>query len=124
MTVLQKPSHSGAGHGKRHWCGFGHGTEAVRHTEAWEHETFAEEQARWERNDPPYAQVCDLVRQAQRQDGEALLRADQAKADWDARVATRRQADDDAEKAHHAMAARANVACPVQKSWAPTGKRE
>ena len=59
MTILQKPLQSGDGHAARGWHGFGHGDQAVRHTEAWEHETFAEEQARWERSDPEYARICE-----------------------------------------------------------------
>jgi len=105
MTVLQKPPQRGDRHPARSWFKFGHGDQAVRHTDAWEHETFAEEQARWERSDPEYARICEQVRQARQRGEEASRRADQAKADWDARVATRRQADDDAQKARHALKA-------------------
>ncbi len=35
--------------------------------------------------------------------GEGLWRADEAKAEWDARVGTQRQASGDAQKAHHAL---------------------
>jgi hypothetical protein len=103
MTILQKPPQSGDGHAARRWHRFGHGDQAVRYTEAWEHETFAEEQARWERSDPEYAQICEAVRQAKDTGEEALRRADEAKAEWDARVATQRQANDDAQRAHHAL---------------------
>ncbi len=51
------------------------------------HENFAEEQARWERSDPAYARICDEVRHAQMEGGEASLRADELKAEWDARMA-------------------------------------
>jgi hypothetical protein len=105
MTVLHKPPHSGDRHAGTDWLKFGHGDQAVRHTDACEHETFAEEQARWERSDPEYARICEQVRQARQRGEEASRRADQAKADWDARVATRRQADDDAQKARHALKA-------------------
>ena len=105
MTILQKLLHSGDGHAARGWHEFGHGDQAVRYTEAWEHETFAEEQARWERSDPKYARICEQVRQANKIGGEASRRADEAKAEWDARVATQRQANDDAQRAHHALEA-------------------
>ena len=77
----------------------------MRYTEAWEHENFAEEQARWERTDPEYARICEQVRQARERGGEGSLRADEAKAEWDARVYTQRQANDDAQRAHHALKA-------------------
>jgi hypothetical protein len=105
MTILKKPLRSGDGHASRGWHGFGHGDQAVRSTEAWEHETFAEEQARWERSDPEYARICEAVRQAEERGEEASLRADEAKAEWDVRVATQRQANDDAERADHALTA-------------------
>ncbi len=81
---------------------FGQAHQAVRRTDAWKHETFAEEQARWERDDSEYARICEQVRQAKKNGEQASRRADQAKAEWDARVFTRRQANDDAQKAHHA----------------------
>ena len=105
MTILQKALQSGDGHAARGWPRFGHGDQAVRFTEAWEHETFAEEQARWERSDPEYARICEQVRQARERGGEASRRADEAKAAWDARVAAQRQANDDAQRAHHALKA-------------------
>jgi hypothetical protein len=103
MKILQKPPQSGGGHGGKRWYKFSHADEAVRHTDAWEHETFAEEQARWERSDPAYARICEQVRRANREGEEGSRRADQAKADWDARVATQRQANDAAQRAHHAL---------------------
>jgi hypothetical protein len=106
MTILQQRLPSGDGHVAGGWHRFGHGDQAVRYTEAWEHETFAEEQARWERSDPEYARICEAVREAKDRGEEASRRADQAKAEWDARVATQRQANDDAQRAHHAMRAR------------------
>jgi hypothetical protein len=105
MTILQKLLRSGGRHAVRRWHRFGHGGQAVRYTEAWEHETFAEEQARWERSDPEYARICEEVRQAQDRGEEASRRADEAKAEWDARVATQRQANDDAHRADHALVA-------------------
>jgi hypothetical protein len=105
MTILQKLLQRGDGHAASRWHGFGRGDRAVRYTEAWEHETFAEEQARWERNDPDYARICEQVRQAKRKGGEASRRAHEAKAEWDARVATQRQANDDAQRAHHVLEA-------------------
>ncbi len=101
MTILQKPLQGGDGHAARGWHRFRH-YQGVRHTEAWEHETFAEEQARWERSDLEYARICEEVRQARETGGEASRRADEAKAEWDARVATKRQANDNAQRAHHA----------------------
>ncbi len=103
MPILQKPPRSGDGYAVRGWHRFGDGAQPVRYTEAWEHETFAEEQARWERSDPEYARICEAVRRAEERGGEASLRADEAKAEWDARVATRRQANDDAQRADHAL---------------------
>jgi hypothetical protein len=103
VTIVQKPRQSGDAHASRGRDGDGDGDQAVRHTEAWEHETFAEEQARWERSDPEYARICEAVRRARKRGGEASRRADDAKAEWDARVATRRQANDDAQRAHHAL---------------------
>ena len=103
MTILQKLLQSGDGHASRGWHRFGDGDQAVRYTEAWEHENFAEEQARWERSDPEYARICEQVRQARERGGEGSLRADEAKAEWDARVATQRRENDDGERANHAM---------------------
>ena len=103
MTIRQKALQSRDGRAATGWHWFGHGEQAVRYTEAWEHETFAEEQARWERSDPAYARICEAVRQAQDGSEEASRQADQAKGEWDARVATQRYADDDAERAHHAL---------------------
>jgi hypothetical protein len=74
----------------------------VRHTAAWEHETFAEEQARWERGDPEYARICEAVRQPKKGE-QASLSADRTKAEWDARVGPQRQTNDDAQKARHAL---------------------
>ena len=105
MTILQKLLEVTDGHPARVWHRFGHGDQAVRCTTAWEHENFAEEQARWERSDPEYARICEQVRQARKRGGEGSLRADEAKAEWDARVHTQRQANDDAERAHHALKA-------------------
>jgi hypothetical protein len=105
MTILQKLLQTGAGHAARGSHPFGRGDQAVRYTEAWEHETFAEEQARWERDDPEYARICEQVRQAKDRGEAASRRADQAKAEWDARVATWRRANDDAQRAHHALTA-------------------
>jgi len=104
MTILQQPPQSGDRHARQNWRRSGHAEQAVRHTHAWEHETFAEEQARWERSDPAYARLCDQVRQAKDRGEIASRRADEAKAEWDARVAPQRQANDDAQKAHHALA--------------------
>jgi hypothetical protein len=101
MTILQR-SRNGDGHDGRVWPRVGHAGEAVRHTDPWEQENFQEEQARWERSDPEYARICEEVREAKIQGEEASQRADQAKAEWDARVAPQRRATDDAEKAQHA----------------------
>ena len=109
MTILQKLLPSGDAHVARGWHRFGHGDQAVRYTEAWEHENFAEEQARWERSDPEYARICEEVRQAKERGGEASRRADEAKAEWDARVATQRQGNDDAQRADHALKAEQTV---------------
>jgi hypothetical protein len=102
MTIRQKPPQRGDRHARQGWYTFGHAEEAVRHTEAWEHETFEEEQARWERDDPAYARICEAVRQTKDRGDEASLRADDAKAEWDARVATQREANDEAQKERHA----------------------
>ena len=99
--LLQRPDRTAA----RGWHRFGHGDQAVRYTEAWEHENFAEEQARWERGDPEYARICEEVRQAKERGGEASRRADEVKAEWDARVATQRRGNDDAQRADHALKA-------------------
>jgi hypothetical protein len=101
MAILQRPRRSGDTRASRHRHRFGHGHRAVRHTEAREHETFAEEQARWGRSDPEYARICDEVRRAKDSGEEASRRADEAKADWDARVAPQRQAHDAAQRSHH-----------------------
>jgi hypothetical protein len=107
MTILQeqKQRHGGYGQAGKGRHKLGHADEAVRHTDALDHETFAEEQARWERADPEYARICEGVRQAREMGREASRRADQAKAAWDARVATQRQADDDGQKARRALRA-------------------
>ena len=109
MTILHKPRHTGGGHTRHGRLRFGHTGEAVRHTDAWEHETFQEEQARWERGDPAYARICEEVRQTKDRGEEASLRADEAKAEWDARVATQRQANVDAQRSHHALNANPNT---------------
>ena len=103
MMILHEPPHGGRRHAARGWRRLGRGDQAPRYTEAWEHETFAEEQARWERNDLEYARICEDARQARDRGEEASRCADEAKAEWDARVATRRRADDDAQRAHHAL---------------------
>jgi hypothetical protein len=103
MTILQKLLQRGDGHAARGWHRFRHGDQAVRYTEAWEHENLAEEQARWERSDPEYARICEEARQAKDRGEEASRRADQTKAKWDALVATQRQASDDAQRAQHAL---------------------
>jgi hypothetical protein len=102
MTILQKPQQSRDGRAGKRWYKFGHVDDAVRHTDAWEHETFAEEQARWERSDPDYARICEAVRQEKKRGGEASRLAEEAKAEWDASVATQRQSNDAAQRAHHA----------------------
>jgi hypothetical protein len=61
MTSLQKLLPSGDRHTARGWHRFGHRDQAVRYTESWEHENFAEEQGRWERSDPEYARICEEV---------------------------------------------------------------
>lgn len=106
MTILQKLLQGGDEHAGKRWYTFGPADQGVRHTEAWEHETFAEEQARWERSDPEYARICEEVRQARTRGGEASLRADEAKAEWDARHALQRQVTDAVERAHHLSGAR------------------
>ena len=103
MTILEKPPPSGDPHAARGWHRFGHRDQVVRYTEAWEHETFAEEQARWERGDLEYARICEQVRLAKEKGGEASRCAVEAKAEWDARVGAQRQANDDAQRAHHAL---------------------
>ena len=108
MTIAQQPPRSGTGHSEKRWYRFGHASKAVRHTEASAHENFAEEQARWERSDPAYARICNQVRHAQDQGEEASRRADEVKAEWDARVAPQRQVDDDADKANHALKLKAD----------------
>jgi uncharacterized protein YukE len=123
MTILQKPPPGGARHAAKGWYRFGRAGEAVRHTEAWEHETFQEEQARWERGDPEYARICEQARQAPERGEEASRRADQAKAEWDARVATQRQANDDAQRARHAVKARPRGQTPngePQRTFRPS----
>jgi hypothetical protein len=99
MTILQKLRDVHDRYGVRGRQQFGHADHEVRHTEAWEHETFAEEQARWERGDREYARICEEVRSAE--GDEASLRADDAKADWDVCAAPQRQADDQAERVRH-----------------------
>ena len=113
MTILQKLLQRGDGYASRGWHRFGDGDQAVRYTEAWEHETFAEEQARWERSDPEYAWICEQVRQARDRGEEASRSADDAKAKWDARVATQRQANDDAQRADHAFECRPDGQTPT-----------
>ena len=98
MTILQKRRQSG-GHAGKRWPQLGDASLAVRRTEVWDHETFAEEQARWERSDPDYARICEEVREAKGRGEDASRRADEAKAEWDARVGRQRQANDDARRA-------------------------
>jgi hypothetical protein len=100
MRIMQAPRRRGGAARKGRYR-FGHG-DTTRHTHVWEHENFEEEQARWERGDPEYALICDAVRQAEA-GGEASVHADQAKADWDARVAAQRRRNDAVQKAGHAL---------------------
>ena len=51
-------------------------------------------------------QSREEVRQARKKGGDASRCADEAKAEWDARVASQRQANDDAERADHVIRAR------------------
>ncbi len=95
--MLQKLRHGG-GHPRNRWAKLGDAGVGVRRTDVWEHETFAEEQARWERSDPEYARVCERVRRARDSGEEASQRADEAKAEWDTRVAHQRQANDDGQR--------------------------
>ena len=99
MTILQRLRDHRGGHAAGSRQRFGHGEPEVRRTEAWEHETFAEEQARWERGDGEYAQICEDVRGAEGE--EASQRADDVKAGWDAGAAPQRAASDGAERARH-----------------------
>ena len=114
MTILAKGATDRRA--RRGWQKFGDPGVPVRHTDVWEHETFAEEQARWERSDPEYARLCEEVRRAKDRGEKASRRADDAKAEWDARVATQRQASDDARRAHHV---RTTVAIESDDSPAP-----
>ena len=50
-----------------------------------------------------YARICEQVRLAKGTGGEASRCAVEAKAAWDARVGAQRQANDDAQRAHHAL---------------------
>jgi hypothetical protein len=116
MTMPHKPPHSGDRNAVKGRSKLDHAGEAGHHTDAWQHENFEEEQARWERSDPEYARICETARQAKNQDEEASRRADQAKADWDARAAPQRQATDDAEKARDAMTAGHTAPTPTARS--------
>ena len=99
MTIPRSPPRTAHRPAGTRWFKFAHADQAVRPTVARGHEAFAEEQARWERANPAYARICEQVRQTKDQGGEAALRAEQAKAEWDALAATHRQATDDAENA-------------------------
>jgi hypothetical protein len=111
MTILTNRRQ----HRDRHAVRPGHKGETTRHTDAWEHETFAEEQARWERDDPEYARICESVRQAKKKGEQASLSADEIKAEWDARVATQRQDNDHAQMARHALTARPEGQTPTAR---------
>jgi hypothetical protein len=103
MTNPQEAPRSCNGNIRKRWYRLGHTPQAVRQTEAWEHENFLEEQARWERSDPEYAQICDAVRQAGKKGEEASRQADGEKAEWDRRLASARGASDDAQRATHTL---------------------
>jgi hypothetical protein len=64
MTILTNPPQHGDRHAATRWYRSGHAAEATGDTDAWEHETLGEEQARLERGDPEYAEICETVRQA------------------------------------------------------------
>jgi hypothetical protein len=115
MKILQK-LRPGGGHAGKRWHRLGDAGVAVRHTDVWEHETFAEEQARWERSDPQYARLCEEARQARDRGEEASQRADAAKAEWDARVANQRQANDDAQRGGMRPTARPGVRAPASRN--------
>ncbi len=99
MTILRSPPRSANRPAGTRWYKFAHPDQAMRPTVPRGHETFAEEQARWERADPAYARICEQARQTKDKGGWAAQRAEQAKAEWDARAATGRQATDDQENA-------------------------
>lgn len=109
MTILKSPPQHGDGHAATRWYKSGHTDETTGHTDAWEPETFGEEPARWERGDPEYAELCEAVGQAKDKGEQASLSADKTNARWDARVACQRAADDDAQKARHALTAAQTV---------------
>jgi hypothetical protein len=109
MTILKSPPQHGDRHAAARWYKSGHAAETTRDTDAWEHETFGEDQARLERGDPEYARICEPVRQAKDKGEQASLSADKTKAQWDARVACQRAADDDPQKACHALTAAQTV---------------
>jgi hypothetical protein len=81
MTILTNPPQPGGRPAATRRYRSGNADETARRTDAWEHETCGEEQARWER---------------------------ETKAEWDARVAIR-QANDDAQKVRHALTAAQRV---------------
>jgi hypothetical protein len=78
MTILTNPPQPSERPAATRRYRSGNADETARRTDASEHETCGEEQARWER---------------------------ETKAEWDARVATQRQANDDAQKVRHALTA-------------------
>jgi hypothetical protein len=134
MTILTNPQQPGDRPAAQRWLRSGHADETTRDTDAWEHENFAEEQARWEREDPEYARVCEAVRQAMAKGEQASLSADKTKAEWDARVATQRAADDDVRKARHGLtaaqkdkpqpASSRKAPCPATEQSKPTERSD
>jgi hypothetical protein len=63
MTILTNPPQHHDRHAATRWYRSGQRNETALHTDALGHETFAEEQARWERDEPEYARD-EPVRQA------------------------------------------------------------
>jgi hypothetical protein len=87
MTILTNPPQHHDRHAATRWYRSGQRNETALHTDALGHETFAEEQARWERDEPEYARD-EPVRQVKGTGEQASLSADETKGEWDGRVAT------------------------------------
>lgn len=79
MTILTNPPQHGNGHAATRWHKTDHQNETAGHTDAWEPETFGEQQARLERSDARIPDDADAARLRPRDDTVFLCWRDEAR---------------------------------------------
>ena len=108
MTILQKPPQSGNRTYRKRCYRSAMPVVLCATRGRGRTKTLRKNKRDGKRSDPAYARICEEVRQTREKGEEASRRAEEAKATWDARVAAQRQANDDAEKAHHGSKSKAD----------------